>query len=126
MSTRPPYRVAGRLAKGKIGEPEHRVIIEEALARRHSSKDMVAKAPVLFIEGVLPEELTGAARRSDPLRLAKDFARVRQASNGQSILRHYDLVIAGRLWSLIANSEQLGPQRGELGQSVMKARSVFL
>ena len=87
---------------------------------------MVAEAPVLFIEGVLPEELTGAARGSDPLRLAKDFARARQASNGKPIQRHYDLVIACRLRSLIADFEQLGPQWGELGHSVMKARSVLL
>ena len=97
MSARCPDRLAGRLAESKKSKPEHRVIIEEAFARRFSPKEMVAKAAALFIEGVLPEELAGAARGSDPFWLAKDFSRAREAGNGESIKRHHDLVVACRL-----------------------------
>jgi len=38
---------------------------------------VVAETAAPFVKGVLPEELAGAARGRDPLRLAKDFSRAR-------------------------------------------------
>ena len=68
---------------------------------------MVAEEAALFIEGVLPEELAGAPRGRDPLRFANNHSRARQASNGEPIERHYDLVVACRLRSPITDLEQL-------------------
>ena len=87
---------------------------------------MVAEAAARFIEGVLPKELAGAARGRDPLRFAKDFPRAREASDGEPIERHHDLVIACRLRPEIADLKQLGPQWGELGHSALKVRSTLL
>jgi len=61
---------AGYLAEGKIREPEHRIVIEEAFPHRLALKQMVAETAALFIEGVPPEGLAGAARQSNPLGFA--------------------------------------------------------
>ena len=81
---------------------------------------MVAETTIIFIEGVLPEELAGAACGRNPLRLIKDFSRMRQSRNREPVEGNDDLFIAGWLAPLIADFEKLGAQRGKPCRSVMK------
>src|SRR5262245_55716062 len=126
LCARQPDRLAGCLTESKIGKPEHRIVIEEALPHRLTLKQMVAETAALFIEGMLPEELAGAACGRNPLRLVKDFSRMCQSRNREPIEGNYNLFIAGWLAPLLADFEQLGAQRGEPGRSVMKDCPAFV
>jgi len=86
----------------------------------------MAEAPTFLIEGVLPEELAGAARGSDPLRFAEDLSRARKACDGEAVERHHDLVVARWLGAPFSSFEQLGPQWSQFGYPPTKARSVRL
>jgi hypothetical protein len=83
-------------------------------------EDVMAKLAAGLVEGILPQEFAGATRSLDPIGFAEHFSRMREPRDGKPVQGDHDLLVTRRLLSLIANFEQLGPQRSEIGVLAVK------